>query len=192
MGRAMATEIIVYDAAALPPRESGGALPGHMNAVFNAVLPSGRPRVARGRPPGHLMERHYRFVSTGQLRDREMLRNLETGRSRFGPPWRRRHRAPPGSSSRAHSRQSHLPFTELLQEDQTLLPPEELRARFVAAGLEEGRPVVTSCGSGVTAAILALALTSLGRRDVALYDGSWAEWGLPGPTPVATGKAEDR
>jgi thiosulfate/3-mercaptopyruvate sulfurtransferase len=48
------------------------------------------------------------------------------------------------------------------------------------------RPVVTTCGSGVTAAVLALGLHIAGHRDVALYDGSWAEWGLPGDTPVAT------
>ena len=68
-----------------------------------------------------------------------------------------------------------------------LLPPEELRRRFENAGLSFDRPVVASCGSGVTASALAFALHLLGRDDVAVYDGSWAEWGLPGDTPVETG-----
>ena len=52
------------------------------------------------------------------------------------------------------------------------------------------KPVVTTCGSGVTAAILSLGLHIAGHKDVALYDGSWAEWGLPGETPVETGPVE--
>lgn len=170
-----------------------------------AVLDGGLPKwKAEGRPvddrPVIPMERHFTArLDRTQLRDREqMLRNFETGREQVLDARSRARFLGQAPEPRQGLRAGHipgslnLPFTELLQEDQTLLPPEELRARFVAAGLEEGRPVVTSCGSGVTAAILALALTSLGRRDVALYDGSWAEWGLPGPTPVATGKAEDR
>jgi thiosulfate/3-mercaptopyruvate sulfurtransferase len=62
-----------------------------------------------------------------------------------------------------------------------------LAARFAAAGLERGKPVVASCGSGVTACALAFGLHLLGWPDAAVYDGSWSEWGLPGDTPVATG-----
>ncbi len=85
-----------------------------------------------------------------------------------------------------------LPFTELLEpEAQTLLPAEALRARFAAAGIDLKRPVVTSCGSGVTAGVLALGLHLLGHRQVAVYDGSWSEWGLPdGDTPIETGPAD--
>ena len=82
----------------------------------------------------------------------------------------------------------NLPFTELVNGDsQTMLPPDELRARFAAAGVDPKRPVTTTCGSGITAAVLALGLHLTGHRDVALYDGSWAEWGMPGDTPVDTG-----
>ena len=66
---------------------------------------------------------------------------------------------------------------------------EELKARFETAGVDLRRPVVTTCGSGVTAAVLSLGLHLVGHRDVALYDGSWAEWGLPGDTPIETGPA---
>lgn len=63
----------------------------------------------------------------------------------------------------------------------------EIKALFEASGVDFSRPIVTSCGSGVTAAMLSLALASIGHDDNALYDGSWAEWGKPGETPVALG-----
>jgi thiosulfate/3-mercaptopyruvate sulfurtransferase len=68
-------------------------------------------------------------------------------------------------------------------------PLDELRKAFVGAGVDLARPIVTSCGSGVSAAVLTLALYRLGVRGTALYDGSWAEWGLPDGPPVATGPA---
>jgi thiosulfate/3-mercaptopyruvate sulfurtransferase len=64
--------------------------------------------------------------------------------------------------------------------------PDELRALFEDAGVDLAKPIITSCGSGVTAANLFLALSLLGVRDVALYDGSWSEWGAQGDTPTAT------
>jgi thiosulfate/3-mercaptopyruvate sulfurtransferase len=79
-----------------------------------------------------------------------------------------------------------LPHLELIATDGTLLPEPELRRRFAAAGVDANRPVVTSCGSGVTASTLALALYRLGRDDVAVYDGSWSEWGGRSDTPVET------
>lgn len=79
----------------------------------------------------------------------------------------------------------NLPFLDLVDPaSKTLLPAEQIRAKLRAAGVDPGKPVVTSCGSGITAAVLALALHLVGQRDVAVYDGSWAEWGLPGDTPV--------
>jgi thiosulfate/3-mercaptopyruvate sulfurtransferase len=81
----------------------------------------------------------------------------------------------------------NLPFTQLVDpESKTVLPPEALRARFAAAGIDPARPVVTTCGSGVTACVLALGLAQIGAPDAAVYDGSWSEWGQ-GDTPVETG-----
>jgi thiosulfate/3-mercaptopyruvate sulfurtransferase len=71
----------------------------------------------------------------------------------------------------------------------TMKPLSELLEAFSDAGIKLDAPIVTSCGSGVSAAVLTLALYRLGVENPALYDGSWSEWGLPGGPPVATGPA---
>lgn len=85
----------------------------------------------------------------------------------------------PGSKS--------IPFTELLNPDMTMKSPDALRAVFSAAGVDLSKPVITSCGSGVTASVINLALERIGKSDHALYDGAWAEWGAFPTLPVASG-----
>lgn len=168
-----------------------------------AVLDGGLPKwLNEGRPveegPARAEERHFTPRQNSLLvRDlAQMLANLADrdeqvldarSRARFegsAPEPRQGLRSGhiPGSRN--------LPFSDIIDpKSQTLLDEATLRARFEAAGIDLGRPVVTTCGSGVTASVLALGLHRLGHRGVAVYDGSWSEWGLAGDTPVETGPA---
>lgn len=86
----------------------------------------------------------------------------------------------------------NVPFQDLLDpEVNQVLPPDQIEACFLAAGIDLSQPIATTCGSGITACIVALALHTIGRTGVAVYDGSWAEWGELTDTPVDTvGAAE--
>ncbi|KMZ62680.1 Thiosulfate sulfurtransferase [Zostera marina] len=79
-----------------------------------------------------------------------------------------------------------IPFGEILDSQQTLLQESELAKRFEAEGISLDRDIVVSCGTGVTACILAVALYRLGKPDVPIYDGSWTEWASKSDTPIAT------
>ncbi|MBN9076522.1 MAG: 3-mercaptopyruvate sulfurtransferase [Rhizobiales bacterium 65-79] len=93
---------------------------------------------------------------------------------------------------RAGMRSGHMPGAHSvpassLAKDGRLLSAEALKEKFESAGVDLAKPVVTSCGSGVTAAVLTLALETLGHKENRLYDGSWSEWGGRSDTPVETG-----
>ena len=77
-------------------------------------------------------------------------------------------------------------FKTLLNPDHTMQSPDDLHTIFAAAGVDLTKPVITSCGSGITAAIINLALAQMGKSDHYLYDGSWAEWGMNPALPMAT------
>jgi thiosulfate/3-mercaptopyruvate sulfurtransferase len=83
----------------------------------------------------------------------------------------------------------NLHYAKLLSQHGMLLDAPELRRMFSEQGVDLDRAVVTSCGSGITAAIVALGLEVAGAKDVALYDGSWSEWGAKANAPIATGPA---
>jgi len=83
----------------------------------------------------------------------------------------------------------NVPFASLLNPNGTLKPAAELRSIFANAGVDPLKPVVASCGSGVTAGVVALALALIGRPDAAVYDGSWTEWGADPKLPIETGPA---
>ena len=166
-----------------------------------AVLDGGLPKwMAEGRPvdegEARASERHFTpRVDSFVLRDKEqMLSNLKSGREQVldaRSKGRFEGREPEPREGLRGGRipgSLNLPYGELVEpETQTLKPAEQLRAAFEGAGLDMSRPVVTTCGSGITAGILALGLELAGHKQVAVYDGSWAEWGLPGDTPVDSG-----
>lgn len=168
-----------------------------------AVLDGGLPKwldegrsVAEG--PESNEERHFTpRANSFLLRDREqLLDNLGRGSEQVIDARARGRFEGSDPEPREGMRSGHipgslnLPFGEIIdQSSQTFLDKDEIRRRFEAEGLDLKQPVVASCGSGVTAGVLALALHRLGHRDTAVYDGSWSDWGRPGDTPVETGPA---
>lgn len=192
--------IIAYDSAGL--YSAGRAW--WMFRVFGhgdiAVLDGGLPKWLReGRPTesGKPMPGERKFTSsmnTLLVRDLDhMKENLESRREQVldsRPAGRFAGTEPeprPGLRSGHIPGSLNLPYTDILDPDTgTLRPADALRARVTAAGIDLDKPVVTTCGTGVTAAALALALYLLGHGDAAVYDGSWTEWGGRDDTPVET------
>ena len=199
LGLGDGTRIVVYD----NNRYSASARAWWMLRVFGhpdvAVLDGGLAKWrAEGRPvddrPVAPREAHFTARQNNLLvRDLEQIRsNLVARReqvidARSAGRFVGTEPEPRAGLRGGHIPQSRsLPDQELIATDGTLLPPAELRRRFAALGIDQQRPIVTTCGSGVTACTVALALHQLGAPDVAVYDGSWSEWGGRSDTPIAT------
>lgn len=164
------------------------------------VLDGGLPKwIAEGRPiediPPSPQERHFTPRFTADLvRDLDqMRRTLDGGLAQVvdaRPAGRFTGEAP---EPRAGLRGGHMPgarnvpSSSLIAPDGTMKSAEQLKAVFAEAGVDIDKPVVATCGSGMTASIVALALARLGRPRAAVYDGSWTEWGGREDTPVVTG-----
>jgi len=163
-----------------------GGLPAWTAAGYPTEDGEGRPRERR-----HFSAR----LDNGAVADADdVARALAKGSAqvvdaRSGPRFRGEEAEP-----RPGVRPGHMPGARnvhyaALQANGRLKDEASLRAAFAEAGVDLDRPVVTTCGSGVTAAIVSLALETLGRPPRALYDGSWSEWGVDEARPVATGPA---
>lgn len=141
-----------------------------------------RDRHMTARRQNHLVKDVTQVSAAAKLGDHEILDARAPARFRGE-----------AEEPREGLRAGHIPgsrnvhYRSLLNEDGTMKAPDDLRAVFEAAGADLDKPAITTCGSGVTAAILSLALERLGKTDHSLYDGSWAEWGQFPTLPIATG-----
>ena len=153
------------------PADAGAMIPaeaGHFTARF-------RPELVRTFP---------QMLDNLDQRTEQIVDARSPGRFRGEEP-----------EPRAGVRPGHIPgsanmhYAKLVKADGTMRDPAELRKLFAEHGIDPARPAVTSCGSGITAAIVTLALEIAGAKHVGLYDGSWSEWGGHKDAPVATGAA---
>ncbi|SFQ50308.1 thiosulfate/3-mercaptopyruvate sulfurtransferase [Roseivivax halotolerans] len=146
------------------------------------VAPVVRDRHMTVRRQAHLARDVTQVSSAAKLGDHEIIDARSPGRFRG-------EEAEPRPGMRA----GHIPgsknvhYAALLNEDGTMKAPDQLRDVFESAGIDLSKPAITTCGSGVTAAILSLAMERFGKSDHSLYDGSWSEWGQFPTLPVATG-----
>jgi thiosulfate/3-mercaptopyruvate sulfurtransferase len=202
LGISNASRVVFYDQKGIASSPRGWWLMrlfGHENA---AVLDGGLPKWRRegrslesGTPPAppptvfHADLRAMRLRGLGEIKrlttqasaGELILDARAAGRFAGTAPEPR-----PGLPSGHMPGAANLPFTDLLAADGTMLAPAELRARFAAAGADGSRPLVTSCGTGVTACVLALGAVLAGLPEPAVYDGSWTEWASRPETPKAT------
>lgn len=202
MGVGDGHQVVVYDGMGLFSAARVWWLFKLMGQNNIAVLDGGLPKwQAEGRPvedlPPVIRDRHMtvrrqnhmvkdvtQVSAASKLGDYEIIDARSPGRFRGEEP-----------EPRAGLRPGHIPgsknvcFKDLLNADQTMKNPVEIRQIFEAAGVDFNKPTITTCGSGVTAAVLSLGLERIGKTDHSLYDGSWSEWGMFPTVPVATGDA---
>ncbi|MEM6387489.1 MAG: 3-mercaptopyruvate sulfurtransferase [Pseudomonadota bacterium] len=200
MGVGDGHQVVVYDGVGLFSAARVWWLFRLMGQSNVAVLDGGFPKwKAEGRevedlPPvlrdrhmtvsvqNHMVKDVTQVAAAAKLKDWEIVDARSPARFKGEEP-----------EPRAGLRSGHIPgsknlhYKHLLNTDGTMRAPAELRQAFEAAGVDLEKPTITSCGSGVTAAILSLALERIGHRRHAVYDGSWAEWGMYDDLKVETG-----
>lgn len=202
LGLGDGSRMVVYDSTGLTSAARAWWMLRAMGHEDIVVLDGGLPkwisecRSISDRPPLP-RDRHFSArLNSDLVREfAQVKRVLESGREQVvdaRPAARFRGEAP---EPRAGLRSGHmpgalnLPSPQLFAPDGTMWPRDKLEEIISRVGLDLDRPVIASCGSGITACVIALALARLGRWRTAVYDGSWAEWGVKPDAPVATGAA---
>ncbi len=200
MGIGDGHQVVVYDGAGIQSAPRVWWTFRLMGKVDVAVLDGGLPKWrAEGREiedlPPFIRDRHMtvqrqaalvkdvtQVAAASKLGDWEIVDARAPGRFRGEVDEPR-----PGLRKGRIPGSKNVFYQDLLNPNGTMKEPEALRAAFVAAGVDLAKPVISSCGSGITAAVLDLALERIGHRSHAVYDGSWAEWGMYGDLKVAKG-----
>jgi len=197
------SRIVLYDDSAIKSAARAWYMLKAFGARHVAVLDGGLAKwKAEGRPlvsdtppppPASFTAR----PDPARLRSKaDMLTNVETPREQVVDARGPGRFTGEDRETREGIESGHIPgsrnvhYARLFETDGTFRNARELREIFAASGVDLARPVVTTCGSGMTACTLAFALHLAGKDDVALYDGSWAEWGADPRTPKAAGPAE--
>jgi thiosulfate/3-mercaptopyruvate sulfurtransferase len=201
LGVGNASRVVFYDQKGLASAARGWWLMGLFGHDNAAVLDGGFPKWLKearpvgdgepGAPDPKAFQPSYRAAQLRGVGD--MLRNVLTKSEQVLDARAAGRFTGAVPEPRAGMRSGHIPgslsvpYTDLLHADGTFRPAGEIRGRFEAAGVDGSRPLVTSCGSGVTACILTLGLRVAGFPEGAVYDGSWTEWGGRSDTPIAVG-----
>jgi thiosulfate/3-mercaptopyruvate sulfurtransferase len=202
MGVGDGHQVVVYDQAGMFSAPRVWWLFRLMGKTDIAVLDGGLPKwVAEGREtedlPPMMRDRHItvqrqanlvkdvtQVAHASKLGDQEIIDARPHGRFIGRDPEPR-----PGLRKGHIPGAKNVPWSDLLEADGTMKSPEALKALFEAAGVDLAKPAICTCGSGVNAAMLALALERIGHRNHAVYDGAWAEWGMFNDLRIATGEA---
>jgi thiosulfate/3-mercaptopyruvate sulfurtransferase len=200
MGVGDGHQVVVYDSAGILSAPRVWWTFRLMGKTDVAVLDGGLPKWrAEGREiedmPPVLRDRHItvqrqaalvkdvtQVAHASKLGEAEIIDARSAARFRGEAPEPR-----PGLRSGHIPGSKNIPFAQVLNADGTMKSPAEVKAVLEGAGVDLKKPAITTCGSGVTAAVLSLALERIGHRNHALYDGSWAEWGMYDDLRVATG-----
>jgi thiosulfate/3-mercaptopyruvate sulfurtransferase len=199
LGLGDGSRIVLYDDSAVKTAARAWFMLKMFGAHDVAILDGGIAKwKAEGRPLAQGKEnlRHRHFTVWQDDKDvrtkADLLANLHSKAeqvvdARGAKRWSGEEADPrPGIASGHIPGSANVPYTELYNADGTFKDKAGLKAAFEGAGVDLTRPVVTSCGSGVTACVLLFGMHLLGKNDTALYDGSWSEWGADPVTPKAT------